>query len=82
MPPFPPLDSAADPILGVATGFFAYYLWETDPKNAASRPVGRSLLDVTGRWWNSTPPPKTLYVGPGPEPVGGRAVERTGVKIV
>lgn len=69
----------ADPIVGIATGVFAYYLWETDPKNAASRPVGRSLVDVTSRWWNSQPPPRTLYIGP--KPLGDR-IERSGSKVI
>ncbi|UZJ52174.1 hypothetical protein CBS101457_001494 [Exobasidium rhododendri] len=79
---------AADPVLGLATGVFAYYLWETDPKNAALRPAGRSLVDVTTRWWNSTPAPRSLYTGPGAAttkttaPPGGQEAVKTDVKLV
>ena len=74
-----PLHRVADPLLGIATGVFAYYLYETDPKNAAARPAGRSLLDVGSRWWNSQAPARTLYVGP--KPLEDQ-VERTGAKVV
>lgn len=68
----------SDPLLGVATGAFAYYIWETDPRNASQRPPGRSLLQVTQRWWNQEKPPFTLYSGP--EPLGDR-IDRTSATI-
>lgn len=63
-----------DPILGIATGAFAYYIFETDPRNAGQRPPGRSLLDLTSRYINGERAPYTLYTGP--NPLGNR-IERT-----
>lgn len=55
-----------DPLVGIATGVFAYYIYETDPRNAQSRPAGRSLADLASRFWNDDRPPFTLYSGPNP----------------
>ncbi|PWN88207.1 hypothetical protein FA10DRAFT_157094 [Acaromyces ingoldii] len=69
----------ADPVLGLATGVFAYYLWETDPRNAPVRPQGRTLLDLSRRWWNDERPSRILYSGPSPF---GDKVERGDRRVV
>ena len=56
--------SAADPLLGLLTGLFAYRLWETDAKNAHLRPEGRSLYALLGRFARGEAPPRELYTGP------------------
>ncbi|KAF5373875.1 hypothetical protein D9758_000630 [Tetrapyrgos nigripes] len=43
----PLLSRTLDPILGVFTGFLAYYMYETHPRNAI--PPGETLLELT-RW--------------------------------
>lgn len=53
-----------DPILGLATGVMAYFLWENDGRNAHERPDGRSLPELVRRRLNNQPPPDSLYAGP------------------
>lgn len=55
-----------DPILGIATGVFAYMLYEGDPSNSADRPAGRSLRELVERRLKGIPPPDDLYAGPAP----------------
>ncbi|CEH18013.1 Non-classical export protein 1 [Ceraceosorus bombacis] len=51
----------SDPLVGVFTGLFAYYIYETDPRNAAQRPEGRRLWDLLSRWSRDEKPDKSLY---------------------
>ncbi|KAJ1024166.1 hypothetical protein NDA16_003005 [Ustilago loliicola] len=53
-----------DPILGLATGVMAYFLWENDGRNAHERPEGRSLPELVQRRLSNQPPPADLYAGP------------------
>ncbi|KDN52429.1 hypothetical protein K437DRAFT_266617 [Tilletiaria anomala UBC 951] len=50
----------SDPVFGMVTGAFAYYLWEKDPKNAAERPPGRSLHELASRRWQNGQAPLSL----------------------
>jgi hypothetical protein len=45
-PNYPP-DSSLDPLLGIFTGVFAYYLYETNPRTA---PAQEQKLDNLVRW--------------------------------
>jgi hypothetical protein len=53
-----------DPLLGVATGVMAYYLWEHDDRNYDERPPGRTLYELVQRRIAHTPPCQDLYAGP------------------
>ncbi|KAJ1020336.1 hypothetical protein NDA18_005932 [Ustilago nuda] len=53
-----------DPILGLATGVMAYFLWENDGRNAHERPEGRSLPELVRRRLANQPAPAELYRGP------------------
>jgi hypothetical protein len=46
------LSRTLDPLLGVFTGFLAYYLHETNPRTAP--PPGHSLRDLLGWQWDRT----------------------------
>ncbi|KAN0063545.1 hypothetical protein ACQY0O_003992 [Thecaphora frezii] len=46
----------ADPVLGIATGVFSYFLWEMDDRNIEQRPQGRLLIDLVQRRLNGQPP--------------------------
>lgn len=46
----------ADPIFGVVTGVGAFYLWETDPRNAADHGEGHRLWDLLSRRWGGHAP--------------------------
>lgn len=46
----------ADPIFGIATGIGAYYIYETDPRNAADHGPGNTLLDLISRRWGVANP--------------------------
>ncbi|PWN33871.1 uncharacterized protein FA14DRAFT_190984 [Meira miltonrushii] len=70
---------ALDPLLGIATGVFAYYIYETDPRNASQRPAGRSLSELATRYINNEKPQFTLYTGP--NPLGDR-IDRSDKKAV
>ncbi|SPO31626.1 uncharacterized protein UTRI_06344_B [Ustilago trichophora] len=52
-----------DPILGLATGVMAYFLWENDPRNAHERPPHRSLPDLVRRKLSNQPPPENIFAG-------------------
>ncbi|KAJ9475908.1 Non-classical export protein 1 [Pseudozyma hubeiensis] len=54
----------SDPILGLATGVMAYFLWENDARNYHERPQGRSLPELVRRRLSGQPPPSNLYAGP------------------
>ncbi|KAL9935086.1 hypothetical protein V8E36_006162 [Tilletia maclaganii] len=45
----------ADPVFAVATGVFAYVIWEQDGRNAEHRPEGRRLADLVKRRWELGP---------------------------
>ncbi|CBQ71291.1 conserved hypothetical protein [Sporisorium reilianum SRZ2] len=53
-----------DPILGLATGVMAYFLWENDARNYHERPEGRSLPELLRRRLANQPPPESIYAGP------------------
>ncbi|KIS65927.1 uncharacterized protein UMAG_06014 [Mycosarcoma maydis] len=53
-----------DPMLGLATGAMAYFLWENDARNLHERPQGRSLPELLRRRLSGQPPPSSLYAGP------------------
>ncbi|CDS00488.1 uncharacterized protein SPSC_03336 [Sporisorium scitamineum] len=53
-----------DPILGLATGVMAYFLWENDARNYHERPDGRSLPELVRRRIANQPPPESSYAGP------------------
>ncbi|EST07318.1 Non-classical export protein 1 [Kalmanozyma brasiliensis GHG001] len=55
-----------DPILGLATGVMAYFLWENDPRNSHERPSQRSLPELVRRRLNSQTPPESIYAGTDP----------------
>lgn len=62
--PHPPYCRVFDPILGLATGVLAYFLWENDDRNTQERPDGRSLPELVRRRLNNQDPPKSIYAGP------------------
>lgn len=53
-----------DPILGLATGVMAYFLWENDPRNSHERPRGRSLPELVQRRLANQDPPADIFAGP------------------
>lgn len=50
----------ADPIFGIATGAFAYILWERDPKNEQERPPGKTLQELVSRRVNGQEPSRPI----------------------
>ncbi|SPO30414.1 uncharacterized protein UTRI_06344 [Ustilago trichophora] len=52
-----------DPILGLATGVMAYFLWENDPRNSHERPPHRSLPDLVRRKLSNQPLPENIFAG-------------------
>jgi hypothetical protein len=46
------LSRTLDPLLGVFTGFLAYYLHETNPRTAP--PPGHTLRDLMGWQWDQS----------------------------
>ena len=52
-----------DPILGLATGVMAYFLWENDPRNSHERPRGRSLPELVQRRLANQDPPADIFAG-------------------
>jgi len=51
-----------DPIFGLSTGVLAYYIWETDAKNAHLRPEGQKLHDLLRRKFVGNPSTSTWNI--------------------
>ncbi|KAI0082627.1 hypothetical protein K474DRAFT_1702624 [Panus rudis PR-1116 ss-1] len=71
----PLLSKALDPLLGVFTGVFAYYLYENHPRTAP--PDGERLIDLA-RWkWEKRRREQASHLGNEDEEVDWKALVST-----